>query len=82
MKSMNVVDARGRTPLRWAILRDDRVAVQESLGFNANSNVTGATGFIPIDTASSAAACKLSLDADASINNGSFTTIAARCTTW
>lgn len=67
--SINAVDSRGRTPLHWAVLRDDQAAVQDLLGNSADPNITDREGFVAVDFVRSASVCRSLLKANANINN-------------
>ena len=69
--SINAVDSRGRTPLHWAVIRDDQAAVQELLRNGADPNISDKEGFVAIDSVRSASVCKSLLKAKANINNPS-----------
>ncbi|KAL8785693.1 MAG: hypothetical protein Q9195_008539 [Heterodermia aff. obscurata] len=64
---VNTADSRGRTPLHWAVLCNDAVAVETLLEFEADPNITDSSGYAAIDFARSSLTCKLLLDAKAQV---------------
>ena len=66
--SINTTDALGRTPICWAVLRDDKKAVSTLLAFNANPNVADYLGNNCLFYARSTEVCKLLLHADTDLH--------------
>ncbi|KAL8726727.1 MAG: hypothetical protein Q9166_006522 [cf. Caloplaca sp. 2 TL-2023] len=64
-------DARNRTPLLWAVIRDDLVAVKILLDAGADVNLVDALGNAPLGFARSFEVCKALLSAQANINSRS-----------
>ena len=64
---INHGDARKRTPLSWAVIRDDFEAVQALLAFKADPNKTDDLGQSPLHFARSSRVCGALLDAGAEV---------------
>ena len=62
-------DAQQRTPLCWAVIRNDVTAVQILLSYNASPNLADDNGRSPISYAWGVTVCKLLLNAGADVNN-------------
>ncbi len=60
---INMGDAKNRTPLCWATIRNDSQAVNTLLVFGANPNIVDSWGHTPLDFARSVGICKMLLDA-------------------
>ncbi|KAL9101752.1 MAG: hypothetical protein Q9163_003028 [Psora crenata] len=68
MDLVNTVDARGRTPLFWAVLRNQQESVDLFLEFGANPDIKDLNGFAAIDLVQSTTVCKSLLRAKATNN--------------
>ena len=68
MDLINSVDARGRTPLFWAVLRNQPESVKLFLEYGANPNIKDSYGFAAIDFVQSTTVCHLLLRAKATNN--------------
>ena len=68
---INAADSRGRTPLHWAVLRNDQATVQDLLDNGADPNITDSEGFVAVDSVRSASVCRFLLKAKANIKNPS-----------
>ena len=66
--SINAVDAKKRTPLAWAVIRDDPDAVMTLLDFGADANSIDNGGNSPLGFVKSFGTCKALLDAGVDIN--------------
>ena len=64
-------DARGRTPLCWAVIRNDSSAVKTLLAYNANPNAFDEVGHSPLDFVRSAQVCQALVDAGVDIHHRS-----------
>ena len=63
--TIDSVDFRGRTPLFWAVVRDDEAAVDILLEYHANPNIEDRTGYVALDWVRSVGICKSLLKAGA-----------------
>ena len=66
--SINNGDSRGRTPLCWATIRDDLLAVDTLLAFGADPNVADNLNQSPLHFVKNVGIGKLLLDAGADVN--------------
>ena len=66
--SINVADARGRTPLNWAVVRDDFKAVETLLEYGADPNAYDNMGYPILCHVKSKRVCKAILQAGADKN--------------
>ena len=64
---VNTTDSRGRTPLHWAVLCDNAVAVETLLAFDADPNIIDREDYLAIDFVRSSLICKSLLDAKSQI---------------
>ena len=67
--NLDAVDANGQTPLAWAVVRDDSVAVLKLLSSGADPNVRDNSGSTPLHYVQSPETCKLLLEYGANIHN-------------
>jgi ankyrin repeat protein len=65
---INARDTRGRTPLCWAVIRDDLSAVRILLTFGANPNILDDLGHTALHFVRSVGICKLLLDAKVDVH--------------
>lgn len=65
--SVNATDSRGRTPLHWAVICNDAVAVETLLEFEADPNIIDNSGYVAVDFIRGSLVCKSLLDAKARI---------------
>ena len=65
---LNAKDGKGRTPLIWATIRADEVAVETLLAFGADPNITDNYGCTPLHFVTSVGICKLLLAAKVNVN--------------
>jgi len=66
--SVNIGDAKKRTSLAWAVIRDDLNAVADLLAFDADPNSIDDEGNSPLGFVKSSGVCKALLDAGVDIN--------------
>lgn len=66
--SINTGDSTNRTPLCWAVIRDDLSAATTLLAFGANPNALDNLGQAPLDFVTSAEVSKLLLAARVNVN--------------
>ena len=78
---INQGDARKRTPLSWAVIRDDFEAVQALLAFEADPNKTDHLGQSPLHFARSPGVCGALLDAgvEVTLRNSYYQRSALHC---
>ena len=67
-EAIDLVDVRGRTPLAWAVVRNDYNAVKTLLYYRANPNIQDHWYHTALDFVQSIAVCRLLLDAGIDIN--------------
>ena len=65
--SVNTTDSRGRTPLHWAVICNDLVALEILLEFGADPNIADNWGCVATDFIRSSLVCMSLLDAKAHI---------------
>ena len=65
---INIGDARGRTPLAWAVIRDDSRGVEILLAFGADPNIVDDSGDSPLTFVKSSEICKVLLEAQINIH--------------
>ncbi|KAK4693752.1 hypothetical protein P7C71_g3701, partial [Lecanoromycetidae sp. Uapishka_2] len=66
--TLHTTDSLGRTPLFWAVIRDNASHVKLLLSYDSDPNARDARGYTPLDFVRSPAICALLLDAGATIN--------------
>ena len=66
-------DSKGRTPLRWAVIRDDIDLIKILLAKGADPNVKDIYGNMALDFVQSTDSCRMLLLAGATISNRNFT---------
>ena len=65
--SVNTPDSRGRSPLHWAVICNDAIAVETLLDFEADPNLIDNCGYVATDFVRGSLVCKSLLDAKAQI---------------
>lgn len=67
--SINVGDVKGRTPLAWAVVRNDLGAVKSLLSFGACPNIVDSLGIAPLGLVKGSKVCEALLEAGANVHS-------------